>query len=60
MKSSSLIKQVKADEWYLVRIKGNHHHFKHPIKPGLVTIPHPEKDIPVGTLRNILKQVGLL
>lgn len=28
---------------YLARTKGSHHHFKHPTKRGLVTIPHPKK-----------------
>lgn len=59
MKSSSLIKMVEADGWCLVRTKGSHHHFKHPSKAGLVTIPHPKKDIPIKTVKSILKQAGL-
>jgi predicted RNA binding protein YcfA (HicA-like mRNA interferase family) len=27
--------------------------FKHHTKPGLVTVPHPEKDLPIGTLKSI-------
>lgn len=50
---------VEADGWYEVRVKGSHHHFKHDGKPGLVTIPHPKKELPIGTVRNILKQAGL-
>ncbi|MGV4462038.1 type II toxin-antitoxin system HicA family toxin [Ornithobacterium rhinotracheale] len=60
MKSSELIKRIEADGWYWVRTKGSHHHFKHPKKKGLVTVPHPEKDVPKGTERNILRQAGLL
>ncbi len=59
MKSSSLIKMIEADGWVLIRTKGSHHHFKHPSKKGLVTIPHPKKDIPLGTVKSILKQAGL-
>ncbi|MEC7120382.1 MAG: type II toxin-antitoxin system HicA family toxin [Pseudomonadota bacterium] len=59
MKSSALIKIIEADGWFLVRVKGSHHHFKHPEKSGLVTIPHPKKDLPEGTVRSILKQAGL-
>lgn len=59
MKSSSLIKLIQADGWELVRTKGSHHHFKHPIKKGLVTIPHPKKDVPIGTVKSILRQAGL-
>jgi len=30
-----------------------------PTKPGRVTVPHPEKDIPIGTLCSIEKQAGI-
>lgn len=59
MKSSSLIKLIEKDGWYLVRTKGSHHHFKHSAKKGIVTIPHPKKDVPKGTVANILRQAGL-
>lgn len=59
MKSLELIKMIEADGWYEVRVKGSHHHFKHPIKEGLVTVPHPKKDLPTGTVKSILKQAGL-
>jgi predicted RNA binding protein YcfA (HicA-like mRNA interferase family) len=38
---------------------GSHHHYKHPIKPGIVTVPHPKKDIPFGTLKSVEKQARL-
>ena len=59
MDSASLIKMLEKDGWYLVRIKGSHHHFKHRAKKGLVTIPHPQKDLPKGTVNSILKQAGV-
>ena len=59
VKSPRLIELIKKDGWKLVRTKGSHHHFKHPTKIGIVTIPHPKKDIPKGTVANILKQAGL-
>ncbi len=59
MKSSLLIKMLEADGWQLIRTKGSHHHFKHQKKKGLVTVPHPKKDIPLGTVKSILKQAGL-
>lgn len=59
MTSSEAIKLIQADGWYEVRCKGSHHQFKHPSKPGLVTIKHPSKDLPAGTLNSILKQAGL-
>ncbi|WP_037316665.1 type II toxin-antitoxin system HicA family toxin [Salegentibacter sp. Hel_I_6] len=59
MNSVSLIRTIKKDGWYLVRTKGSHHHFKHPKKKGIVTIPHPKKDLPKGTVNSILKQAGI-
>lgn len=59
MNSIQLIRRLEDDGWYLVRVKGSHHHFKHPEKPGLVTVPHPKKDLPVGTWKSVLKDAGL-
>ncbi|MDR3391670.1 MAG: type II toxin-antitoxin system HicA family toxin [Sulfuriferula sp.] len=59
MQSSKIIRMLIDEGWYEVRVKGSHHHFKHPIIPGLVTVPHPEKDLPTGTVNSILKQAGL-
>ena len=57
-KSSDVIRQLEADGWRLVRVKGSHHHFKRPGQPGLVTVPHPERYIPIGTVINIYRQAG--
>lgn len=60
MRFREVRKAVEADGWYLVRINGSHHHFKHPVKWGLVTIPcHPGKDITTGTLGSIQKVSGV-
>jgi predicted RNA binding protein YcfA (HicA-like mRNA interferase family) len=59
MKSSSLIKLIEKNGWYKMRTKGSHHHFKHSTLKGIVTVPHPKKDIPKGTVANILRQAGL-
>jgi predicted RNA binding protein YcfA (HicA-like mRNA interferase family) len=59
MNSSLLIRMLKEDGWQEVRVKGSHHHFKHAEKPGLVTVPHPKKDLPVGTWNSILRSAGL-
>jgi len=47
------------DGWYEVRAKGSHVQFKHPKKLGTVTVPHPRKDIPIGTFNSIKKQAQL-
>lgn len=59
MNSAAVIKKLKADGWYLVHTVGSHHPFKHATKPGKVTVPHPKKDLPLPTVRSILKQAGL-
>lgn len=59
MNSGKLIRTLEDDGWEQVRVTGSHHHFKHPTKPGLVTVPHPKKDLPIGTVSSILKQAGL-
>jgi predicted RNA binding protein YcfA (HicA-like mRNA interferase family) len=59
MKSSEVIRRLKENGWFKVRSKGSHVQFKHTNKKGLVTVPHPEKDIPKGTLRSIEKQAGI-
>jgi predicted RNA binding protein YcfA (HicA-like mRNA interferase family) len=60
MKYRDLIKQIENDGWHFLRMKGSHGQFKHPTKPGLVTIVvKPGKDVPIGTLKSILRQAGL-
>jgi predicted RNA binding protein YcfA (HicA-like mRNA interferase family) len=59
MHSRDLIKALEAAGWRKVDQKGSHVQFKHPDRRGRVTVPHPERDIPIGTLRSIEKQSGL-
>jgi len=59
MKSRDLIKELKADGWEVVRVKGSHHHLRHPTKPGTVTVPHPKSELQAGLIRAIRKQAGL-
>ena len=54
------IRLVERDGWQQVRMRGSHRQFKHPVKPGRVTIAgNPGTDLPSGTWYNILKQAGL-
>ena len=60
MKIREAIKLIEEDGWHLARTRGSHRQFKHPNKPGIVTIAgHPSVDIPRGTLNSIFKQAGL-
>lgn len=58
MDSRKLIRRLVDDGWVLVRTKGSHHQFRHPSKPGLMTVPHPTRDLPIGTLRSVFRQAG--
>ncbi len=58
MNSKQVIRRLEAEGWQLVRVNGSHHQFKHPSKPGRVTVKHPDSDIPAGTLHSIHKQAG--
>lgn len=58
--SREVIKRLEADGWYLVNVVGSHHQYKHPTKKGRVTVKHPDKDIPLKTLKSIERQSGLV
>jgi predicted RNA binding protein YcfA (HicA-like mRNA interferase family) len=61
MKIKEIIRKIEDDGWYLVRQKGSHKQYKHPIKKGRVTVSGHgmNSDIPKGTESSILKQAGL-
>lgn len=60
MKVRDVLALLRADGWNLVRTRGSHRQFRHPSKPGTVTIAGKASlDLPVKTFRSILKQAGL-
>ena len=59
MQSREIIRLLEADGWFHVGTEGDHWQFRHPTKPGKVTVVHPAKDIKPKTLRSIEKQSGL-
>ena len=56
--SRQIIKRLEEDGFTQVKIVGSHHKFKKGDRT--VTVPHPKKDLPIGTVRNIYKQAGWL
>lgn len=58
--SREVIEILKKDGWYETGCDGDHHQFKHPTKRGKVTITHPRKDMPIGTLKSISRQAGII
>jgi len=58
MNSKQVIKQLEAGGWLLRGVRGSHHIFTHPQKPGHVSVPHP-KELGAGITHKLLKQAGL-
>jgi predicted RNA binding protein YcfA (HicA-like mRNA interferase family) len=59
MSSREVIRQLVDDGWFEVAQVGSHVQFKHLTKTGRVTVPHPKRDLPIGTLKSIEKQAGI-
>lgn len=59
MRSADIVKMLEADGWVLRSVRGSHHVFRHPAKPGHVSVPHPKKGLGAGLVHKLLKQAGL-
>lgn len=57
--SRDILAALALAGWKVVRVRGDHHQLAHPTKPETVTVPHPRKDFPLGTLTAIEKQSGV-
>jgi predicted RNA binding protein YcfA (HicA-like mRNA interferase family) len=55
-----VIRRLEADGWQLVATRGSHRQFKHPVRPGRVTVADkPSEDLAIGTLKSIARQSDL-
>lgn len=59
LSSREIIRLLEEDGWMLDSVTGSHHHFIHVIRTGKVTVPHPVKDVRIGTLKSIERQSGI-
>jgi predicted RNA binding protein YcfA (HicA-like mRNA interferase family) len=59
MSSTRILRMLVAEGWYEVARKGSHVQLKHPSRKGRVTVPHPRKDLPAGTVKSIERQAGI-
>lgn len=60
MKVRDVIRLLESKGWKLRATKGSHRQYRHPELPMVVTVPgHRGDDVPVGTLKSILKKAGL-
>lgn len=55
MNSAELIKLLERDGWTLANVRGSHHVFRHPNKPGHISVPHPRKDLGKGLTHKLMK-----
>ena len=60
MNSRDIIRLIEIAGWVHVETRGSHWQFTHPSRAGRVTVPHPKRDLPIGTLRSIEKQAGVI
>jgi predicted RNA binding protein YcfA (HicA-like mRNA interferase family) len=62
MKYRDVLRMLRDAGWVLDRTVGSHMQFRHPTRPGTVTVAaggKENKDVPPGTLNSILKQAGV-
>jgi predicted RNA binding protein YcfA (HicA-like mRNA interferase family) len=60
MKVREVLRLLRKDGWIQVATRGSHMQFKHPTKPGRVTVAgHPSDDLASGTLKSILVQADM-
>lgn len=59
MDSRTIIRMITAEGWFLERVRGDHHQFKHPTRLGLTTVVHPVKDVKIKTLHSMERQSGV-
>lgn len=57
--SDDVIRQLKRAGWSIDRVKGSHHILVNKERTKHVTVPHPKKHMPIGTLKSIEKQAGI-
>ena len=54
--SRKIVKRLLADGFVAVSSKGSHHKFRKGDRT--VIVPHPKKDLPLGTARSIARMAG--
>lgn len=56
--SRDIIQRLRKDGFELVSVGGSHHKFFHSVLRRRVIVPHPKKDLPIGTVRAIYRDAG--
>jgi predicted RNA binding protein YcfA (HicA-like mRNA interferase family) len=58
--SRKILARLRSEGWHEAGVAGSHHKLKHPVTGQLIVVPHPKKDLPLGTARQIAKTAGWL
>jgi predicted RNA binding protein YcfA (HicA-like mRNA interferase family) len=58
--SRKILARLRSEGWLDAGATGSHHKLKHPDTGQLIVVPHPKKDLPLGTARQIAKMAGWL
>lgn len=59
MDSKAVVKELQARGWKLLRTRGSHHIFRHPDSTTIAVVPHPKRDLPIGTVKALERATGL-
>ena len=55
-----VVQALQRGGFYVHHVKGGHYSLRHPDRPHLrVVVPFHRRDLPVGTMRAIIRQAGL-
>ncbi len=56
--SRDIIRRLEQEGFRLVSVNGSHHKLSHPESRRVAIVPHPRRDIPLGTVKSIYRQAG--
>jgi predicted RNA binding protein YcfA (HicA-like mRNA interferase family) len=59
MDSKTILKELQSHGWEFERSRGSHHIFRHPKDGRIAVVPHPKRDLPIGTVKALERATGL-
>lgn len=59
MDSKTIVKLMLSHGWEFVRSRGSHHVFRHSSDGKIAVVPHPKRDLPIGTVKALERATGL-
>ncbi|MBV9076293.1 MAG: type II toxin-antitoxin system HicA family toxin [Methylobacteriaceae bacterium] len=56
--SRAIIRALERAGFEHISTRGSHRKYWHPETRRIVIVPHPRRDLPIGTVRSIYEQAG--